>query len=85
MGAFVTFATATPSTSEVARQVFEVADPELVREARDFLEWTTKQKRKAPPWACQMMRSWPADTLKRAWRRAHSKISGLWPALKGYP
>lgn len=83
VGAFVTFATAyTIDLEELPAKVFEVADPELVREARDFLEWTTKQKRKSPTMGLSDDAFVACDTLKRAWRRAHSKISGLWPALK---
>ena len=83
VGAFVTFATAYAiDLEELPAKVFEVADPELVREARDFLEWTTKQKRKSPTMGLSEDAFVACDTLKRAWRRAHSKISSLWPALK---
>lgn len=83
VGAFVTFATAYAiDLEELPAKVFEVADPELVRGARDFLEWTTKQKRKNATMGLSDDAFVACDTLKRAWRRAHIRISSTWPALK---
>lgn len=83
VGAFVTFATAYAiDLEELPAKVFEVADPELVREARDFLEWTTKQKRKSPTMGLSDDAFVACDTLKRAWRQAHPNIAAMWSDLK---
>lgn len=81
VGAFVTFAAAYGIDLEtLPAKVFAVADPELVREAREFLEWTRKQKRTVFGLSDDAFVA--CDTVKRATRKAQPAIAGMWPALK---
>lgn len=81
VGAFVTFTAAYGIDLEtLPAKVFAVADPELVREAREFLEWTLKQKRTVFGLSDDAFVA--CDTIKRATRRAQPAITGIWPAIK---
>jgi DNA polymerase len=83
VGAFVTFATAYKiDLEELPAKVFDVANPDLVAEARDFLAWTLGQKRKNPTMGLSDDAFVACDTLKRAWRRAHPNIAQMWADLK---
>lgn len=81
VGAFVTFAAAYRiDLEELPAKVFDVAEPDLVAEARDFLEWLTAQKGQTFGLSDDAFVA--CDVLKRAWRRAHPAITSLWADLK---
>lgn len=83
VGAFVTFATVyNIDLEQLPAKVFDVADPDLVAESRDFLAWTISQKRKTPTMGLSDDAFVACDTLKRAWRRAHPNITNMWADLK---
>lgn len=81
VGAFVTFAAVYRiDLEELPAKVFDVAEPDLVAEARDFLEWLTVQKGQTFGLSDDAFVA--CDVLKRAWRRAHPAITSLWADLK---
>lgn len=82
VGAFATFATAFGiDLDDLATKVLPIAPPDLVEEARNFLEWQRKQ-----PGATRYGMSDDAfvacDTIKRGWRNGHPAIAAWWPMLE---
>jgi len=83
VGAFVTFTmTYKMELEDVKRAVLsslDIVNPAMVRDARDFWDWSVKQKRTL---------GLPQDTfiacdiLKRGWRHGHPATSSYWPELK---
>ena len=81
VGAFVTFAAAYRiDLEELPAKVFEVADADLVAEARDFLEWLRGQKGQTFGLSDDAFVA--CDVLKRAWRAAHPAIASMWGDLR---
>lgn len=81
VGAFVTFALAyNVDLATLPAKVLPAADPELVRQSRDFLAWTVKQKRTTFGLSDDTFVT--CDVLKRAWRQAHPNIAAMWADLK---
>ena len=81
VGAFVTFALVyNVDLAALPAKVLPAADQELVREARDFLTWTVKQKRTTFGLSDDTFVT--CDVLKRAWRQAHPNIAAMWSDLK---
>jgi len=81
VGAFVTFAAAYRiDLEELPAKVFEVADTDLVAEARDFLEWLRGQKGQTFGLSDDAFVA--CDVLKRAWRAAHPAIASMWGDLR---
>ena len=82
VGAFVTFAAAYGiDLEDLARKVLPVAPAWTIDEAGGFHDWTVKQKR--PTFGLSRDAFVACDALKRAWRDAHSCISGYWSTLRG--
>lgn len=81
-GAFATFANAFGiDLDDLASKVLPIAPPDLVEEARNFLEWQRRQ-----PGATRYGMSDDAfvacDTIKRGWRKGHPAIAAWWPMLE---
>ena len=81
VGAFVTFAAAYGiDLEDLPTKVLPAADDELVAEARDFLTWLVVQKGQTFGLSDDAFVA--CDVLKRAWRRAHPAIAGMWRDLR---
>jgi len=81
VGAFATFANAyRVDLEDLPTKVLPAADPELVAEARDFLQWL--QGNKGQTFGLSDDAFVACDTIKRAWRKAHPAISSMWGDLK---
>lgn len=81
VGAFVTFASAYGiDLDELAKKVLPVAPSWAVLEAEGFYEWMDKQGKIDGSMSRDAFVA--CDTLKRAWRYAHSQISMHWSELE---
>lgn len=77
VGAFITgAATYDIDLDAMARAVLAVADPDAVRQAREFLVWARKPKRSTFGLADDTFVA--CDTVKRLWRAAHARTEALW-------
>lgn len=77
VGAFITgAATYRIELDDMARAVLDVADPEVVREAREFLVWMRKKRRSTFGLADDTFVA--CDTVKRLWRGRHEMTVKLW-------
>lgn len=82
VGGFATFAAAYGiDLDDLADKVLPVVDPELVREAEDFLEWRRKQPG-ATAFGMSDRAFIACETIKRGWRRGQPAIAGWWPVLE---
>jgi len=82
VGAFVTGAEVYHlDLEELALAARPAIPADVWDEASGFLEWTIKSKRNT--FGLSNDAFIVCDSLKRLWRRAHPKITGLWATLKG--
>lgn len=82
VGAFSTFATAfNIDLDALAAGVMENADPTLVEQATNFLEWQRKQPGHTPL-AMSDAAFIGCDVVKRGWRAGHPAIAAWWPMLE---
>jgi DNA polymerase bacteriophage-type len=80
VGAFLTFAAAYGiDLDEMAQKALPALGAGLISEARDALEWTTKQKRNT--YGLQDETWIACEAIKRAWRYAHPATKEMWRDL----
>lgn len=82
VGAFVTFAAGYGiDLDDLAGKILSVADPELVEEATNFLEWL-KGKKGSTTYGLADDTFIACDVAKRGWRKGHPAISTWWKQLE---
>jgi len=80
-GAFVTGAAGYGFNLEkLADRIFDTLPNDAIREATEFLEWWSKQKR--DKYGLSDKAFITVDVLKRLWRRSNAKITQLWPDVQ---
>lgn len=80
-GAFVTGAAGYGFDLEkLAVNIFDTLPNDAVREATEFLDWWSKQKR--DKYGLSDKAFITVDVLKRLWRRSNAKITQLWPDVQ---